>query len=83
MPDILTTAKGATGVYTPLGITATTREIRDYFEENVLSHGHTYAHHPLALSALPAAVEEYKKLFESGRLQKVSEYLGKRLYELA
>ncbi|MCD6143334.1 aminotransferase class III-fold pyridoxal phosphate-dependent enzyme [Thermococcus sp.] len=83
VPDILTTAKGATGAYTPLGITATTREIRDYFEENVLSHGHTYAHHPLALSALPAAVEEYKKLFESGRLQKVSEYLGKRLYELA
>jgi len=83
VPDILTTAKGATGAYTPLGITATTKEIRDYFEENVLSHGHTYAHHPLALSALPAAVEEYKKLFESGRPQKVSEYLGKRLYELA
>ena len=82
-PDILTTAKGATGAYTPLGITATIRKVRDYFEENVLSHGHTYAHHPLSLSALPAAVEEYEKLFASGFPQRVSEYLGKRLYELA
>ena len=82
-PDILTTAKGATSAYIPLGITATTKEIRDYFEENVFSHGHTYAHHPLALAAVPAAVKEYRKLFESGKPQQVSEYLGKRLYELA
>jgi len=30
-PDILTTAKGASGAYIPLGVTATTKKIRDYF----------------------------------------------------
>jgi taurine--2-oxoglutarate transaminase len=31
-PDILTTAKGITGAYIPLGLTATTKEIANYFE---------------------------------------------------
>jgi len=82
-PDILTTAKGCSAAYTPVGITATTKEVRDFFEENVLCHGHTYASHPVALSAVPAAVREYKRLFETGKPQRVSEHLKKRLYELA
>jgi len=81
-PDILTTAKGCTGAYTPLGITATRGEIKEYFEERFLSHGHTYAMHPLALSALPAAIEEYKKLKVTGLLKKVSGHLKMRLHEL-
>ncbi len=82
IPDILTTAKGSTGAYTPLGITATKREIRDHFEEKYFPHGHTYAAHPLALAPLVAAIEEYRKLYQSGHISKVSQYLAKRLEEL-
>jgi len=81
-PDILTTAKGCTGAYTPLGVTATRSEMKEYFKERFLSHGHTYAMHPLALSALPVAVEEYKKLVATGLVKKVSEHLRMRLHEL-
>ena len=81
-PDILTAAKGCTGAYTPVGITATTKKIKDYFEEETMCHGHTYAFHPLALSAIPPSVAEYKKLMATGLPQRVSKYLEKRLYEL-
>ncbi len=53
-PDILTTAKGATGAYTPAGITAATEKVADFFEQEVFCHGHTYAFHPIALCAIPA-----------------------------
>jgi len=81
-PDILTTAKGCTGAYAPVGVTATTKKIKDYFEEEVMCHGHTYAMHPLVLAAIPAAVEEYKKLMATGLPKRVSRYLEKRLHEL-
>jgi len=82
IPDILITAKGCTGAYTPVGLTVTTRKIADYFEEETLVHGHTYSFHPLALSAIPPAVAEYKKLMATGLPQRVSKHLEKRLYEL-
>jgi len=81
-PDILTTAKGCTGAYIPAGITATTKEIKDYFEEEVMCHGHTYAMHPLVLAAIPAAVKEYEKLMATGLPQRVSKHIEKRLREL-
>lgn len=82
-PDIITTAKGCTSAYTPLGITAVTQPVADHFEENLFCHGHTYAYHALCLSAIPAAMAEYKKLVESGLLESVSAYLEKALVELA
>jgi len=82
MPDILTTAKGCTGAYTPVGITVTTGKIKDYFEEETMCHGHTYSFHPLALSAVAPAVAEYKKLMATGLPQTVAKYLEKKLYEL-
>jgi taurine--2-oxoglutarate transaminase len=82
LPDILTTAKGCTAAYTPVGITVTSRKIADYFEEETLVHGHTYAFHALALSAIAPAVAEYKKLMATGLPQRVSQHIEKRLYEL-
>jgi len=82
VPDILTTAKGITGAYMPLGVTATKKGIREHFEERYLSHGHTYAAHPMALSPVPVAIEEYRKLDQSGHIGRVSQYLAKRLEEL-
>ena len=81
-PDILNTAKGCTGAYTPVGITATRSEIKEYFEDRFLSHGHTYAMHPLAIAAVPAAIEEYKKLVTTGLVKRASEHLKMRLQEL-
>jgi taurine--2-oxoglutarate transaminase len=82
LPDIMTTAKGCTSAYTPVGITMTTKEVSDFFEDEFFCHGHTYAYHALALAAIPAAVSEYKKLMASGLPQKVSKHLKQRLYEL-
>jgi taurine--2-oxoglutarate transaminase len=81
-PDILTTAKGCTGAYTPVGITATTKEIRAHFEERFFPHGHTYTMHPLAVAAIPAAIAEYKRLLASGLPQRVSKHLERGLREL-
>jgi taurine--2-oxoglutarate transaminase len=81
-PDILTTAKGASAAYTPVGIPASTEKVAQYFEEELFCHGHTYAYHPLTASAIPAAIAEYKKLFKSGLPQKASQHLQKKLYEL-
>lgn len=81
-PDIITTAKGCTAAYIPLGITATTRRIADFFEEGFFCHGHTYEAHPLTLSIVPSAIEELGKLNSSGHIKRVGEYLGRRLKEL-
>jgi taurine--2-oxoglutarate transaminase len=81
-PDILTTAKGVTGAYVPLGVTATTRAISDYFEEHYFAHGHTYEAHPLTLAAGVAAVGEYKRLGLIERAREMGGYLGKRLKAL-
>ena len=81
-PDILTTAKGASAAYTPVGITVSSEKVTDYFEKELFCHGHTYAYHALAASAIPAAVAEYKKLFKSGLPQSAADHLKQKLYEL-
>ncbi len=81
-PDILVTAKGSTGAYTPLGITATTKKIADYFEENYFAHGHTYEAHPLAMAPVVPAINEYKRLNLFENAKKLGDHMGKRLKEL-
>jgi taurine--2-oxoglutarate transaminase len=81
-PDIMTTAKGCTAAYTPVGVTITNEKIAAFFEQETLDHGHTYAYHALTLSAIPAAVSEYQRIMDSGLPQKVSQHLKSRLYEL-
>ena len=83
LPDILTTAKGASAAYTPVAITASTKEVANFFEEELFCHGHTFAYHALAASAIPPAISEHVRLFDSGLPQKASEHMKKRLYELA
>ncbi len=83
LPDIITTAKGASAAYTPVAITASTEKIADFFEEEVFSHGHTFSYHALTAAGIPAAVSEHLKLMASGLPQKASEHMRKRLYELA
>jgi len=79
VPDILTTAKGITGAYIPLSVTATTSKIAEYFEDHYFAHGHTYEAHPLTLAAGTAAIGEYKRLNLIERASDMGDYLGRKL----
>ncbi|MEM0348670.1 MAG: aspartate aminotransferase family protein [Candidatus Caldarchaeum sp.] len=81
-PDILTTAKGITSAILPLGVTATSEKISEYFDDNLFPHGHTYEAHPLTLAAAVAAIDEYRRLNLIERSRRMGEYLGKRLKEV-
>ena len=81
-PDILTTAKGITAAYVPLGLCATTRQIADFFEDRYFAHGHTYEAHPLTLAPAIAAINEYKRLNLLDRANELGAYLGGKLDEL-
>lgn len=81
-PDILTTAKGITGAYVPLGLTATTAEIHDAFTDRYFPHGHTYEAHPLTLAPAVAAIGEYRRLGLLEKSRRDGEYLLARLREI-
>ena len=83
IPDILTTAKGITGAYIPLGLTATTHALHDAFRDRYFPHGHTYEAHPLTLAPAVAAIGEYRRLGLIERSRREGEYLLQRLREIA
>jgi taurine--2-oxoglutarate transaminase len=82
IPDMLTTAKGITTAYMPLGVCATSKKIGDYFDDHYFSHGHTYEAHPLTLAPAVAAIHEYKRLDLIDRAIEMGAYMGKKLNEL-
>jgi taurine--2-oxoglutarate transaminase len=79
VPDILTTAKGITSAYIPLGLCATTQKIADHFTDHYFAHGHTYEAHPLTLAAGVASIREYHRQNLIQRSQEMGNYLGERL----
>ncbi len=81
-PDIMTTAKGATSSYVPVGITAVSEKVAEYFNEHFMPVGHTFAYHPVTMAAIKASIDEYKRLNLIHRSKVLGEYLGKRLKEL-
>jgi taurine--2-oxoglutarate transaminase len=81
-PDILTTAKGITSAYVPLGLCATTKKIADYFEDRYFSHGHTYEAHPITLGPAVAAIEETERLGLVERAAELEPYARQRLEAL-
>lgn len=81
-PDILTTAKGITSAYMPLGLCATTKKVADYFEDHFFSHGHTYEAHPITLAPAVAAINELKRLNLIERANEMGAYLGDKLNAL-
>ena len=82
IPDILTTAKGITTAYMPLGLCATSKKIGDFFDDHYFAHGHTYEAHPITLAPAIASINEYKRLNLMDRANEMGEYLGKKLNEL-
>jgi taurine---2-oxoglutarate transaminase len=82
VPDIITTAKGITSGYVPLGAVMVREKIARYFDDKYLYAGLTYSGHPLACAAALATIEAYEEdgLFENAK--RVGAYLGRRLEEL-
>jgi taurine--2-oxoglutarate transaminase len=81
-PDILTTAKGITSAYVPLGLCATTGKIAEFFDEHFFSHGHTYEAHPMSVAPAVATIKEMQRLNLVERANEMGEYLGEKLMEL-
>jgi taurine--2-oxoglutarate transaminase len=57
VPDIVTTAKGLTSSYVPLGMMAVSDRIAEHFRQNVFWGGLTYNAHPFCLAVAEACVE--------------------------
>lgn len=81
-PDIVTTAKGITGGYVPLGVVAVSKEIAQYFEDHMLSAGLTYSGHTLCVAAASEIIDIYKDENLIEKSAAMGEYVGKRLEEL-
>jgi taurine---2-oxoglutarate transaminase len=81
-PDIITTAKGITSGYVPLGAVIVREHIANYFDSHMLSAGLTYNGHALACAAALATIEAYEeeKIFDNAKT--VGKHLGLRLEEL-
>ncbi|HWS23835.1 MAG TPA: aminotransferase class III-fold pyridoxal phosphate-dependent enzyme [Anaerolineales bacterium] len=79
VPDIITTAKGLTSGYSPLGAVVVSEPIAQFFEDKYLSAGLTYNGHALSCAAGLATIEVYEQdgLIENTRL--MGKYLGERL----
>ena len=82
VPDIITTAKGLTSGYVPLGAVIVREKIAQFFDDKYLYAGLTYSGHALACAAALATIEAYETegIFENAR--RVGAHLCKRLEEL-
>ncbi|WP_238916748.1 aminotransferase class III-fold pyridoxal phosphate-dependent enzyme [Clostridium sp. YIM B02555] len=78
-PDIVTFAKGVTCGYVQLGGVVVSKEIAEYFEDNLLSCGLTYSGHPLACAAGVATVNYYEEANVLENVNKVGKVLGEKL----
>jgi taurine---2-oxoglutarate transaminase len=82
VPDIITTAKGITSGYVPLGAVIVREKIARFFDDKYLFAGLTYNGHALACAAALATIEAYEeeRIFENA--VEVGKHLGKRLEDM-
>lgn len=71
-PDMICLAKGISGGIIPFGALWTSKEIADYYEEEILVCGLTNYAHPLGLAALRGVLkiihdQDFKKTLDTGR----------------
>lgn len=81
-PDMITTAKGITCGYVPLGAVIVSEPIANYFNDKYLFAGLTYNGHALACAAALATIEVYEedKLIQNA--SKVGKHLGAALEKI-
>jgi taurine---2-oxoglutarate transaminase len=79
VPDIITTAKGITSGYLPLGAVIVSEKIAKFFDDKYLYAGLTYNGHALSCAAALATIDVYtdEKLIENAVT--VGKYLGEKL----
>ena len=82
VPDMITTAKGITSGYVPLGAVIVSEPIAEFFDDKMLWCGLTYSGHPLACAAGLATIETYEQDSLLQNTVKVGKYLGTRLEQL-
>ena len=82
VPDILTTAKGITSAYVPLGLCATSEAIGKYFDDHYFAHGHTYEAHPMTLAPAVATIAEMRRLGLVERAAELAPYVEAQLKTL-
>jgi len=82
VPDIITTAKGITSGYVPLGAVIVSAPIAKFFDDKYLYAGLTYNGHALACAAALATIEVYEEdhLIENTVI--MGKYLGEALEEI-
>jgi adenosylmethionine-8-amino-7-oxononanoate aminotransferase len=63
MPDLITTAKGITSAYAPMGAVICRDAIADEFMEGtaMFAHGHTFAGHPMAAAVSLANLDIFER----------------------
>ena len=81
-PDILTTAKGITSAYVPLGLCATDDKIAAHFQDHYFAHGHTYEAHPMTLAPAVATIKEMQRLGLVERAAELAPYVEGKLRAL-
>ncbi len=82
VPDIITTAKGITSGYLPLGAVIVSDKIARHFEDQVFWGGLTYSGHPMSCAAGIAALQVYQEdgLLENAR--RMGEVMAEGLADL-
>jgi taurine--2-oxoglutarate transaminase len=81
-PDIITTAKGITSGYVPLGAVIVSEPIAKFFDDKYLYAGLTYSGHALACAAAIATIQVYAEEHLLENAAQVGKHLGSRLEEL-
>jgi taurine--2-oxoglutarate transaminase len=78
-PDMITTAKGLTSGYVPLGVVIVSEKIARFFDDKMLYCGLTYSAHPLACATAVATINVYEEdgLIENART--MGKLLGHKL----
>jgi taurine--2-oxoglutarate transaminase len=79
VPDIITTAKGITSGYVPLGAVIVSEPIAEFFDDKYLYAGLTYNGHALACAAALATIEVYESDHLIENAVTLGRYLGEAL----
>jgi taurine---2-oxoglutarate transaminase len=82
IPDMITTAKGITSGYVPLGAVIVSDKIAKFFDDKYLYAGLTYNGHALACAAAIATIEAYEEDHLIENAVTVGKYLGKALEKI-
>ena len=83
VPDLLTTAKGLTSSYAPLGAVALSPRVAAAFDDQVFWGGLTYNSHPLGVAAAIAAVQVLEDDDLIGNARRLDPIMRRHHQELA